>query len=432
MRPAGVLTGTLLVAAAGLALVPSWPGVMTWDGARAYGMALGGPIDDWHPPVMIVLWRLLLGLAPGPAPMLVAQTALYVTGWGMLARWAWRLGRPWLAVALAAAALFPVALVLMGVVLKDCLMAGALLVALGLLAPEQPGCVARTGAIALLLFAATLRFNAFGACLPLLVAALPSGWRTTRRRMVGASIGATLLLLAATPLANRLIGARPSGVELSQVLFDLGGITRFSGTDAFPPVPGVRDPVSVNAGCYRPELWDAYAWWTDTPCSIGWTSVGGALQRAGAIRWWLGQIAHHPLAYAEHRLRHFAANTRMVALDGPDTIVPPRPAPNPYGFEPASDRVRDLLHAGADRMARTPLGWPFCWLALAAALLLVASRRPPAAPSCLRRRLGIAVRAELPRDERRVRPALSPVDDDRDAGGDAGRCGGPATPQARR
>ena len=66
MKATNVLAATLLLSALALPLAACWPGIMTWDSAREYGMALRDPIDDWHPPVLIWLWRQLLWIAPGP------------------------------------------------------------------------------------------------------------------------------------------------------------------------------------------------------------------------------------------------------------------------------------------------------------------------------------------------------------------------------
>jgi hypothetical protein len=68
---AAAVMGALLTASA------YWPGLMTWDPVRQYGEALSGQIDDWHPPAMQWLWRQLLAVHSGPAPMLIMQLALY-------------------------------------------------------------------------------------------------------------------------------------------------------------------------------------------------------------------------------------------------------------------------------------------------------------------------------------------------------------------
>ena len=80
-----------------LTLAAFWPGLMTWDSVRQYDQALSGEFDDWHPPAMEWLWRLLVPIHQGPLLMFLLQVALLWVGVALLAFWAWRERRPWLA-----------------------------------------------------------------------------------------------------------------------------------------------------------------------------------------------------------------------------------------------------------------------------------------------------------------------------------------------
>ncbi|MDO7843061.1 hypothetical protein [Sphingomonas immobilis] len=355
----------LLLAAAAIQLAAYWPGIVYWDAVRQYGQALSGDFDDWHPPVMGWVWRRFASVWLGPAPMLLLQLGLYWAGFALLVA---RAGRSRLALAIALCALLPFSLATMGSVLKDCLMAGALLSAAGLLAWGR----GRWLAVALLLFAATLRFNALFAALPLLVVALPPAWRAMRLRFAGCVIAATIVLGLAMPLANRAIGAKPSGVALSLVIFDLGGITEHSGVDAFPPLP-IANPVAVNHACYAPVRWDRYAWWVDEPCPIQFAAIRDAFaaRHESPYLFWLRAIAAHPLAYAEHRLAHTNVNLRFLVRDEIERPVQPQSAPNPWGYAISKNGFEPAIDAAAVWSAGTPLGWPICWLALALGALLL-------------------------------------------------------------
>ena len=366
-----------ILALAALQLVAFWPGIMVWDAIRQYRQALSGRYDDWHPPAMNWLWRQLGVFGAGPAPMLVLQVALYWLGFGLLARAAARRRGAYAGAAMLACALLPVPFWLVGTVLKDSLMAGALLVAAALLALRPPGDRWRGGlAVLLLIAAATLRFNAAAACLPLLVAALPRRWTATRPRLALAGLAALVPLLAAMPVANRLLHAEQSGVALSLVIYDLGGITHFSGADVMPPVP-VRDAGRVAARCWSPASWDSYAWWTADPCPVGFTLLRPAFAASGRspYAWWASAILHHPLAYAEHRLAHTDRNLRLRVHDGDLPGLSLASDPNPWGFQVPPDRLRDRLAAIATASIATPLGWPACWLALGIGLLIAAPAR---------------------------------------------------------
>lgn len=377
MRFRLALLPVLLVAAA-LQLAAFWPGIMIWDAIRQYRQSLSGVYDDWHPPAMNWLWRQLLPIHSGPAPMLVLQALLYWGGFALLGAAALRKGRRWLAVAILACALLPIPFVLVGAVLKDSLMAGALLLAAGLIAvrreDEWP---LRIAAILLLVAAATLRFNAVPACLPLLVVALPAAWRRTWGRLALTTLIAAVPLFAAMPIANRLLHAQRSGVELSLVIYDLGGIGRYAGVDTFPPV-GIADPVAVNAGCYKPVSWDSYAWWGPQPCPIGFTNIQPAFaaRHLDPYAVWARALVAHPIAYAEHRFAHFNDNSRFLVHDADLPTLSLQTDPNPWNFQLAPNRLRDRLGAIAIWSSHTPLGWPICWLALGLGVLVLASAQP--------------------------------------------------------
>ena len=374
----GIALLLVLLAVAAVQLVAFWPGIMIWDAIRQYRQSLSGVYDDWHPPAMNWLWRQLLSIHSGPAPMLVLQALLYWGGFALLAATTLRQGRRLLAAAILSCALLPIPFVLTGAVLKDSLMAGALLLASGLIAwrreEEWP---LRIAAILLLIAAATLRFNAVPACLPLLVFALPAAWRRTWRHLLLTTMIAAVPLVLAMPVANKLLHAQHSGVELSLVIYDLGGIGKYAGIDTFPPID-VADPVAVNAQCYKPVSWDAYAWWGPAPCPIGFTK----LQPAFAARhinpyvFWAKTIVAHPVAYAEHRLAHFNSNSRFLVRDADLPTLSLQTDPNPWNFALAPSPLRDALGAIAIWSGHTPLGWPICWLALGLGVLIIALGQP--------------------------------------------------------
>lgn len=369
---------TTLVVAAAAQLLAFWPGIMVWDAIRQYRQALSGRYDDWHPPAMNWLWRQLGAAAAGPAPMLVMQAALYWSGFALLAVASMRSARRWPTLAIVACALLPIPYLLVGTVLKDSLMAGGLLLAAGLIAVRRPG-DGMVGVLAgaVLVGCATLRFNAVPACLPLAATLVPAEWRRTPLRLAAVLLVCAGILAAALPVANRLLDAERSGVELSLVVYDLGGITRFAGVDAFPPV-AVADPVATNARCYTPVSWDVYAWWGPAPCPIAFGNVrdGFAARRASPEAWWLRQVAAHPLAYARHRLAHANRNLRLWVRDADMPTLSLESDPNPWGYRVRPSGLRGAIDAIAMAGLATPLGWPACWLALAAACLVVRPRGP--------------------------------------------------------
>ena len=349
------------------------PGIMVWDSIRQYGQALSGKYDDWHPPAMNWLWHELLRFGRGPGPMLVAQLALYWGGIGLLALAALRRRRWALSAAIVAVALLPISLVLIGTILKDSLMAGCLLMVAGILALRPAPSNGARAAIALLLIAAaSLRFNAVPAIVPLALAALPPRWIETRTRLAAAGIGLAIALLAVMPIANRMLDAKSSGVEYSLITYDLGGITQFTDQDAFPPMPPVTDPRPINAGCYNSISWDRYAWWGDAPCAIGFETVRAAFaaNRQSPTRWWLSAIVHHPLAYARHRLGHFNRNIRLWTSDSSLPTLSLKSDPNDWNLKIEPNLLNNSINRLATVSERSPLGWPAWWIGFGAAVLM--------------------------------------------------------------
>lgn len=377
------LLAALMLAALATTMAAYWPGLMTWDAIRQYGQAIDGDFDDWHPPAMEWLWRQLMPIHDGPAPMLVLQLLFYWSGFAGLAAWALSRQRRGLAAALAACGLLPLAMALMGAVLKDCLMAALLICVTAALfwsdgaARPRLRVALRIVGIMLLLAAATLRFNAFCACLPLFVALLPASWTRGPIRLAGSAIVATALLMGAMPLANRLIGAEKSGVELSLVIFDLGGITEQSGVNQFPEM-GVADPVAANHRCYTPVKWDSYSFWVDPLCPLGFDPFRAVVQQRhlSPYRLWIGAILAHPIAYAEHRLRHFNINTRFLVHDEIERPVQIESAPNDWHYGVRPSGLLSVIDRLATLSAATPIGWPITWLALALGALIASPWLP--------------------------------------------------------
>jgi hypothetical protein len=399
IQAAALIAGALLAISIGLSL-SYWPGMMTWDSIRQYGQALSGRFDDWHPPLMNWIWRELLPLAHGPAPMLVLQLAIYAAGNGLLVGWALNRRRPALAVALAAVSLTPVAVALMATIIKDSLMAALLLAATGLLAWRREGrdWPLRLLAIALIAVACALRFNAFPAGAPLLVALLPRRLRDTPLKMAATGLMAMALLLLPLPIANHLLKAERSGIGVALVNFDLGGITEHTGQDAFPPLP-VKNPVAANHDCYDAVRWDTYADWSDKDCPVGFDILRPAFQkqRINPYLFWAKAILAHPVAYAEHRLQHFNLNARFLVKGDVDRPVHDRSEDNDWSYQVTPNPALNTVDALALASAVTPLGWPIFWMALALGLAILAPRLPsrglvlPLALSSLLYGLGYAV-----------------------------------------
>lgn len=363
-----------------------WPGIMIDDARWQYQQALDNAYEDWHPPLMAWIWRRLILVEPGPAPMFVLQLALYWAGVLLMATWANRRGQPRLGIALVCLGWLPAPFALTGTVTKDCLMAGSLACSAGLLlwsklATSRAARISLWGgAVIMIIAAAALRLNAFLACVPLALAGAPRPLIRTRSRLAVTAVCASLAFLSVGPAVAALVQAEKTGVELSLMIFDLGGITEHSGKSQFPDMH-VANPVAVNHRCYDPHQWDGYSEWAKKPCPLGFDAFTSAIDENDLhpMRIWLGAILAHPLAYAEHRLTHFNLSTWFLVSKGPKDTAWSQSAPNPWGYQVRQNRVLATVNAAAELAGATPIGWPIFWISigLAAFILGVSIRVSP-------------------------------------------------------
>jgi hypothetical protein len=354
-----------------------WPGVPMYDTVAQYRQVLGGPVDDWHPPVMVRLWQLLHPLAAGPAPMFVTQIALYAAGFALLVAALVRSARWPSAVAVAVLAVSPLLLGWQMAVLKDTQMLGALVAAAGIVAhyrlADRKIPVAAVVLILLLVGYATLvRANAFFATVPLAVLLLP----TYKRPVISMAIAVVgcAAVLALTPLINhRLLGAEPSGVAKSEPLFDLAAIAVATPVTAPSPFTPAERTQIAERHCVRAFFWDPLG----DPAGCSDATDRLLEQPTGKLYLELAHAAAaHPLAYAAHRLAHWNSTERWLVPPGlPEAGPPDEAEPNDIGLDgPQSDAATAWQDAAAVE-AGTPLGWPILWTLIALLLVPAAWRR---------------------------------------------------------
>jgi hypothetical protein len=372
----------LLTAAAGYALTVLifYPGYSTADARYVYADAMAWHFGDWQSPAMAVLWRLVDPIAPGPASMFLLTATLYWLAFGTLALVAARRS-VWLGLATALVAFMPPAFFFVGMVWRDVLF-GVIWLAAAVLAFSATGRTARWRApiqvVALLLVAlgVLLRPNALVAA-PLLATYVVWPMRFDLKRMAMVFLPALILFYAIVPLVYYgILHAQRQNPQHSIVVFDLGGITHFTGINQFPVSWNADQTALLTSKCYDPARWDSY--WHVEPCPF----VMRRLERPddtifGTPRlteaWWHA-ISAHPLAYLSHRatfLWQFLARSNLV-LPVWDWLDPA----SAYGRSPYfTPLVR--LH---DALQPTVLFRPGLWLVLAVAVGIYAwpARSTPA------------------------------------------------------
>ena len=88
----------------------------------------------------------------------------------------------------------------------------------------------------------------------------------------------------------------------SLLMFDLGGITHFTGENQFPVTWNAEETALLTSRCYDPEHWDSY--WTIEPCKFVMARIEGQathFRHAAPFGSMAAAIFAHPIAYLMHR-----------------------------------------------------------------------------------------------------------------------------------
>lgn len=282
---------------------------MTWDSIQQLSEARHPPLTDWHPPMMALLWRFTDAIVAGPFPMLVIQTSLALLGLDGILRHV--LPPRKAAIVAVLVLLFPPVMVVMAVIWKDSLMAGALLAGIAaLLSPNRRwrivGCV-------LLSFATTLRYNAPAATFaPVL---LLFTWREglVRWRRYALALGVWFAITGVAFTASRLITDKKAYawhnsvalLDIAGTLFDAPKLDDAEVRELLAGVPVRR------AGELQKAFREAYrpSWWG--PLVLGEQRLIDApdsdvAREHVATAWW-NVVTTYPAAYFRHRRRVFWA-----------------------------------------------------------------------------------------------------------------------------
>jgi hypothetical protein len=351
-----------------LTVLVFYPGYVTVDARYVYAESQAWQFGDWQSPVMGVLWRLIDPIAPGALSMFLLTITLYWLGFGLIALIAARRAL-WLGLATLLLALAPPAFVFVGLVWRDILfgviwLAAAVLV---LAVSDRTAALRRPiQAIALLLIAVgvLLRPNAIFAA-PFLAAYAAWPARFDLKRMALLLVPGVIFFYALVPLTYYgLLHAKRQNPLHSILVFDLGGITHFSGENQFPVEWTAAQTAQLASTCYDPVRWDSY--WHVPPCPF----VMQRLERPDDIifgtprlvaAWWQA-VAAHPVAYLAHRatfMWQFLARSNLV-LPVWDWLDPS----SAYGH----GRFFTPLVALHDALQPTLLFRPGLWLMLAIAV----------------------------------------------------------------
>ncbi|MEF9884478.1 hypothetical protein [Streptomyces sp. P9-A4] len=322
------------------------PGYFSADSLVQMKQALGEmPMEDWHPPVMALLWKILIDSTGAVSAMAALQTvALWVPLW-LLATLVWKkTGSRGLSLAMLAVGLAPHIVTFTGVVWKDVHLAYALLAAcvVALIAREVPSGRTKTRWVLLavgvlfLAYAILVRKNAFPAVIPVFVLLVLALWPAPGRRrwlvatgvLVAVTAGANAAVTAAAdPLPTRQYAQIP----LDDLVHVLTPAQVRAAADRAGADPALRDALAAAATtCQTKKIpSDSYfhCYQRDTaPDPLSPRNVDVILEM------WTQQMPKHWQGYAEYRLQLFGKllfqsnypfqnGTRALPSQQPDAIV---------------------------------------------------------------------------------------------------------------
>jgi len=149
----------ILVASLGLFLLYSWPGFIGWDTREHMIQARAGVYTDGHPPAVARLVRLCEVFVAGPALLLLIQAITLLVGLYLVLKA--KLAPRTAAIAASLIFLFPYVSGVTGLVAKDGLMAGFLMIAIGLMLDDRTS--RQRWSLVFLVLASLMRWNALAA-----------------------------------------------------------------------------------------------------------------------------------------------------------------------------------------------------------------------------------------------------------------------------
>lgn len=362
-----ILFFAALVAAI-LNFIAFYPGILHHDAWAYFDAARRFDFTNWQPPLLGYLWIPLQKIHDGPQPMLVLFIAGYWIGFFLLAR-AYAQESRAIGAWVFAAAFFPIALNYNGVLVKDISMSLCFLIAAGIAISIELGATRRsTGALAtawiFLIAGAFMRANGLFALPPLidlLACASSTRWRAIdwKKRAV-AVLMLSVLFIPAHLFADRHIWRVKDLHPISPLqIFDLGGITYYSGTDAFNGFFGPNF-AERNKFCYSPRHWDVYGW---LRCPEVYENLKPQFGES-LTALWTKEIAAHPLAYIEHRLAHINRFLQFVCTGCKESIETGVQSTKQTEFTFSRGPLYRAIDFAAEAINRTPLGPPYVWLLL--------------------------------------------------------------------
>lgn len=316
-----------------------YPGYMSADSLAQYQQALGGkPLGDWHPPVMVLVWKLLL---IKPPLMLAFQLGMLWLALTILAIFLYRKTQSKkISLLPFALAFLPFILNISGIIWKDVQMTYALLLSVVLLIvmryiQSRPWKYATYGLVfALITYACLLRYNAIAAVLPIIYLALYQlGWVRSARYRVLITLALCGVILLTGSLLNTIMGVKKDH-PVSAIMLD--DITNVQSSEKLSGMPGPlrNDLLEVQRQCVEKNVVMNSYWICANDMQRGNIHSTYYYQLS---KYWIKTIVTNPVKYATYRIE--TMSLFFFAPEGYSYIWHPGIDQNDLGLDVKSERI---------------------------------------------------------------------------------------------
>lgn len=338
-----------------------FPGLITSDALDQYQQAMHFNFNDWHPPIMSFIWAITNDWIPGAFGMLLLECLLY---WGGLLLISLSIPQSYKKISLAVilVGFMPFAVGTLSHIWKDVLHAVIWLYAVGLICLGISVDNGRYKKIflmagAMLFVGSMVRFNAIFGLLPLVWLLLSkSDLQSWKKWSVVCILFPACCILLTTTFNYGFLNAAKSRVHQSLIVFDLGGISNFSGKDYFEENWSGDEGKKMLSTCYDAAAWDVYAW---GPCSFVLNKVrnSGSWDDGSLMKKWIFAIYHEPRAYLNHRYANF-----MKLLWHPNSVLGDHTVENSLGLKYKKTGLFRILETTTNLLKNTIIFQPGFWL----------------------------------------------------------------------
>ncbi|PQA71714.1 hypothetical protein C3731_20725 [Brucella oryzae] len=358
----------IAMASAAFCIYAFFPGYIYSDVFDQYMQAVTSTYTDWHPPMLALMWRaqyLVLGNGNWfySINFAVAAISLFV-----------------LVKRLPLYASVPVFLMVffsplfmgqLGFPAKDVVLSVLLLTIVALLSTIDNNRGALGGEWVLFLLIVTIavallsRTNAPFIVAPIIVY-LTMGWRLSIRSVISAALITLIAIGVSGPINHNIFRATELRPVTSLQIFDLGGISYFTGRNHFPGPWTAKERTEIEDDCYNPLSWDNYAW---GECGF----VNQKARKQNLTTAWVQAIYENPVAYIKHRIMYFNEFLRFVGdFDAFRYVSWTEPGYQNQKF-PGDYTIHKSYVELMGAHPRQPWHLPYIWLALSAGLLIVSA-----------------------------------------------------------